>query len=142
MSLQKDICNKLKKAIIYGKLSPGEKLSGFELAKKMDVSRTPIREALRRLQMEGYTTVSPNKGAYVSRLPPEEIEDIYNVISLLEGYVVELSAIKINNTELNRLIKLKKLLFFCTSKKKDIVIILRKILNFSTSLLSFVVMIS
>jgi DNA-binding GntR family transcriptional regulator len=108
MLLQNNIYSKIIKSIIYGILSPGGKLSEIELAKKSSSSRTPIREALRRLQMEGYTTVSPNKGAYVSRLPPEEIEDIYNVISLLEGYVVELAAIKINNTELNRLIKLKK----------------------------------
>ena len=52
MSLQKDIYHKLKNAIIYGELSPGEKLSEIELAEKLNSSRTPIREAFGQLQME------------------------------------------------------------------------------------------
>ena len=118
MSLQNDIYNKLKKAIIYGELSPGEKLSEIELAKKMNVSRTPIREAFRQLQMEGYITVSPNKGAYVTKLPPEEIEEIYNLVSLLEGYAAELTAQKIDNSELNELRKIQKKLVFFASRSK------------------------
>ncbi|HDR15474.1 MAG TPA: GntR family transcriptional regulator, partial [Desulfobacteraceae bacterium] len=51
MSLQEEIYNQLKKAIIYGELSPGEKLNELDFAKKLSVSRTPVREAFRRLQV-------------------------------------------------------------------------------------------
>jgi DNA-binding GntR family transcriptional regulator len=118
MSLQIDIYNKLKNAIIYGELSPGEKLSEIELAKNLNSSRTPIREAFRQLQTEGYLTVVPNKGACVSKLPLEEIEEIYNVIRLLEGYAAELAAKRINNSELNELKKLQKKLTLDAYKKR------------------------
>lgn len=118
MSLQNNIYIRLKKRIIYGQLSPGEKLSEAELAKSVNSSRTPVREALRRLQMEGYVTVSPNKGATVSKLPPKEIEGIYNIISLLEGYAAELATTRIKITDLNRLIKLEKELSICASGRR------------------------
>jgi DNA-binding GntR family transcriptional regulator len=118
MSLQKDIYNKIKTGVIYGELSPGEKLSEIEMAKKLSSSRTPIREAFRQLQMEGYITVSPNKGAYVSRLPPDEIEEIYDIVSLLEGYAAEVTAQKIENSELNELRKIQKRLVFLASRNK------------------------
>jgi len=118
MSLQKDIYNKLKTAIIYGELLPGEKLSEIELAKKMNVSRTPIREVFRQLQTESYLNVAPNKGAYVSKLSPDEIEEIYNIVGLLEGYAAELTAQKIKDLELKELKKLQKKLIFYASKKR------------------------
>ncbi|NIN91778.1 GntR family transcriptional regulator, partial [bacterium] len=108
MSLQEDIYDRLKKSIIYGELSPGEKLSEVALAGKMKVSRTPIREAFRQLQMEGYITVESNKGAYVSKLPPEEIEEIYDIISLLEGYAAELTARRVKDSELRELRELQE----------------------------------
>lgn len=118
MSLQNDVYDRLKRAIIYGELGPGEKLSEIELAKNLCSSRTPIREAFRQLQMQGYITVRPNKGAYVSKLPFEEIEDIYNIVSLLEGYAAALAAQKINDSELNELRRVQKKLFVYASRKK------------------------
>lgn len=118
MSLQKNIYNKLKEQIIYGELGPGEKLSEFGLAKRLNSSRTPIREAFRQLQMEGYITAIPNKGAYVSKLPPEELEEIYNIVGLLEGYAAELATTKINISELNRLKKLQRTLTNYAKKKE------------------------
>lgn len=119
MSLQEDIYDRLKKSIIYGELSPGEKLSEVALAGKMKVSRTPIREAFRQLQMEGYITVESNKGAYVSKLPPEEIEEIYDIISLLEGYAAELTAQRVNDSELRELRELQEQLVVSASQKKN-----------------------
>lgn len=118
MSLQKNIYNKLKKAIIYGELSPGEKLSEIGMAKSLNSSRTPIREAFRQLQIEGYITLVPNKGAYVSKLPPEELEEIYSIVGLLEGYAAELATLKIKNSELIRLKKLQRELTVYAKKKK------------------------
>ena len=82
MPLRDDVYNKIRTQIIHGELAQGEKLSEIELAESMGVSRTPLREAFRQLQMEGYIHVFPNRGAYVSKLPPEELEEIYNVIAL------------------------------------------------------------
>jgi len=118
MSLQREVYNSLKEAIIYGELSPGEKLSEIELAKKMKVSRTPIREAFRQLQMEGYISVEPNKGAFVSKLPSEEIGEIYDIISLLEGYAAQLAAQKMSTADLDKLRKLQKNLIAFASQKK------------------------
>jgi DNA-binding GntR family transcriptional regulator len=116
--MQKDIYSKLKTAIIYGKLPPGERLSEIELAKKMNVSRTPVREAFWQLQTEGYIDVVPKKGTYVSKLPPEEVEEIYNIVGLLEAYAAELTAQKIRDLDLKKLKKLQKKLTLYASKKR------------------------
>jgi len=117
-SLRIDVYNKIKNSIIFGELSPGEKLSEAELSKKLKSSRTPIREAFRQLQMEGYINVLPNKGAYVTKLPPEQVEEIYNVISLLEGYAGELTTKRINSAGMKELQKLHKKMTAHASQKK------------------------
>jgi len=118
MSRQKDIYDKLRNAIIYGELSPGEKLSEVELAGSFNTSRTPIREAFRQLQTEGYISVVPNRGAHVSKLPPEEIEEVYDIISLLEGYAAGLAAINIEKSQLTDLKKLQKRMLVYAAKSK------------------------
>jgi len=118
MSLLKSVYNKLKKQIIYGELSPGEKLSEFGLAKRLNSSRTPIREAFRQLQTEGYLTVVANRGAYVSKLPPEELEEIYNIVGVLEGYAAELATLKIRVSELNRLKMLHRKIAIYAKKRE------------------------
>jgi DNA-binding GntR family transcriptional regulator len=107
MSAQKEIYQKLKKAIISGELNPGEKLSEVSLAKSLDTSRTPIREAFRQLEAEGYISLVSNKGAYVSKLPLEEIAEVYNLLGLLEGYAAELAAQEITAAELDNLKRLQ-----------------------------------
>ncbi len=118
MPSQVDIYHKLKKLIYYGELSPGEKLSEIELTKKMNVSRTPIREAFRQLQMEGYITVLPNRGAYVSKLPPEKIEEIYDIVCLLEGFAAELAAQRVNDSGLDKLNKIQEKLDLFAYRKR------------------------
>lgn len=118
MGLQNDIYNQLKKAIIYGELSPGEKLSEIDCARNMNVSRTPIREAFRQLQAEGYITVLANRGAYVSKIPVQEIEEIYGVVSLLEGYAAGLTAKARSQSGLEELRRLQSKLAVLASKHK------------------------
>jgi DNA-binding GntR family transcriptional regulator len=118
MALQNDIYNRLKTAIIYGELNPGEKLSEIEFAKKMNVSRTPIREAFRQLQAEGYITVFVNRGAYVSKIPVEEIAEIYDIVSLLEGHAAGLAAKSISESGLKELKRLQHKLAVLASKNK------------------------
>lgn len=116
MASRDEIYNKIKKSIIYGELAQGEKLSESVLAEKMKVSRTPIREAFRQLQMEGYIHVLVNRGAYVSKLPPEEVDEIYSIVALLEGYAAKLAAKGITHSELNKLNKLHKELHLYASR--------------------------
>jgi DNA-binding GntR family transcriptional regulator len=118
MSLTEGVYNRIKELIILGEFSPGEKLSEIELAQAMKVSRTPIREAFRQLERAGYITFVSNKGAYVSKLAPEEIEEIYNVVSLLEGYAAELAAKAASSSQVRHLKKLQKELSICASRKK------------------------
>ena len=113
-----EIYQQLKKAIVFGELSPGEKLSEVSLAKSFHISRTPIREAFRQLQAEGYITLVSNKGAYVSKLLLEETAEIYNLLSLLEGYGAELASQKISREELDHLKQIQQKLKGYTDRKK------------------------
>ncbi len=105
MSMQETIFNQLKQFIISGELSPGEKLNELDIGDKLKVSRTPVREAFRRLQVNGLVTFVPNKGVFVTKYPPEEIEEAYNIISILEGYAAELAAKNITEKDLKILRK-------------------------------------
>jgi DNA-binding GntR family transcriptional regulator len=118
MSARNEIYHNLKKSIVYGELSPGEKLSEISLAKSLNTSRTPIREAFRQLQAEGYITLVSNKGAYVSKLTVEEIAEVYNLLCLLEGYGAELAAQRITAEELDHLNRVQQKLRGYTEKKK------------------------
>ena len=66
--LREVIFNSIREAIILGELKPGERLMEVQLAEKLGVSRTPIREAIRKLELEGLVVMIPRKGAYVADL--------------------------------------------------------------------------
>ena len=83
--LEKAIYSALKHAIKYGYLMPGERLVEATLAEELQVSRTPLREAIRRLSFEKIVETIPNKGAAVRKLQYKEIEDIYFITAVLAG---------------------------------------------------------
>lgn len=89
--------------ITYGIMSPGEQIFEAAVAKKFSMSRTPVREAIRQLQMEGYITVVPNSGAFVSKISPQDIKEIYEIVALLEGYGVQLATQKVTLKEIKEL---------------------------------------
>lgn len=76
----------IRAAILDGRLAPGARLKEVELARNLAISRTPIREALRMLSVEGLVSVVPNKGAFVATRTPAELRDIYDLRALVEGY--------------------------------------------------------
>ncbi len=80
----------LEEAILRGKIKAGERLIEEELANALGVSRAPIREALRMMQKDGLIVISPRKGAVVNSISREEISEIYQVSSALEGLAVEI----------------------------------------------------
>ncbi|MGH7829598.1 MAG: GntR family transcriptional regulator, partial [Candidatus Binatia bacterium] len=109
-SLTKLLAEELKTAMITGKLAPGEKLSEERLAASLKVSRIPLREALRRLEIEGYVTFLPNHEVAVNKPTMEELEDYYAITSVLEGLAARLAVERARPEELSRLRELHQLL--------------------------------
>ncbi|MDI3500468.1 MAG: hypothetical protein PWP22_239, partial [Thermoanaerobacter sp.] len=85
----------MKDAIITGKLKPGERLMEVQLAEKLGVSRTPVREAIRKLELEGLVVMVPRKGAYVADLDAKDLLNVLEVRSSLEGLAASLAAERI-----------------------------------------------
>ncbi|UCG39006.1 MAG: GntR family transcriptional regulator [bacterium] len=105
-TLREQIASSLRESIIKGELHPGQKLTEPELADRLGISRTPIREAFRQLESEGFLTVIPRRGAVVSSISQEEIEDFYEIKSLLEGYAARIAASRITARDIEKLEKL------------------------------------
>lgn len=80
----------IKDAILEGQLLPGEPLHEIELSEKLNISRGTVREALRLLSQEGLVEVIPYRGAFVTYLTPQMVEEIYTLRALLEPYAVRL----------------------------------------------------
>lgn len=97
------IFNTIREAIIVGELKPGERLMEVQLADKMGVSRTPVREAIRKLELEGLVEMLPRKGAHVADLSVKDIMDVLEVRSTLDGLASSLSASRITDEELKEL---------------------------------------
>ncbi len=102
-TLREKILETIREAILKGNLKPGEKVAEPELAERFGISRTPIREAFRQLESEGYLTVIPRKGAVVAALSERDVEEFYAIKSILEGYAAELATDKLTEKELEKL---------------------------------------
>ena len=101
--LREVIFNSLREAIIIGELRPGERLMEVQLAEKMGVSRTPVREAIRKLELEGLVDMIPRKGAHVAELSVKDIMDVLEVRASLDGLATALAAERITDDELKEL---------------------------------------
>ncbi len=84
-SLRGRVFNKLREDILAGKYSQNDELKETSIGLELGVSRTPVREALRQLELEGLVNIIPNKGAYVNGISEKDIHDIYIIRSYLEG---------------------------------------------------------
>jgi DNA-binding GntR family transcriptional regulator len=109
-SLTRLLAEELKTAIITGKLAPGERLSEEKLASSLNVGRVPLRQALRRLEAEGYVTFLPNNEVAVSKPTRQELEDYYTIASVLEGLAARLAVERAQPEEISRLRELHELL--------------------------------
>ncbi|MDO8686194.1 MAG: GntR family transcriptional regulator [Clostridiales bacterium] len=101
--LREVIFNTLREAIILGELKPGERLMEVGLAEKMGVSRTPVREAIRKLELEGLVNMLPRRGAHVADLSVKDIMDVLEVRASLDGLATSLSASRITDDEIKEL---------------------------------------
>lgn len=101
--LREMVFESLREAIILGRLKPGERLMEIQLAEEMGVSRTPVREAIRKLELEGFVVMVPRKGAYVAGISLKDIVDVFEVRAALEGLAAGLAAERITDEELEQL---------------------------------------
>lgn len=104
--LRELVLDAIRSAIMNGTLQPRERLMEIQLAEELGVSRTPIREALRKLELEGFIVMVPRKGAYVSDLSFKDIADVFEIRAALEGLAAGLAAERITEDELERLERL------------------------------------
>ena len=84
-SLRGRVFQKIREDILTGVYKEHDELREVSIGEELGVSRTPVREALRQLDLEGLVTIVPNKGAYVTGITPQDVHDIYKIRSLLEG---------------------------------------------------------
>jgi len=96
LSLKDRVYQNIKFQIMRGNLKPGTRLLEEELSKAMNISRAPIREAFNRLEKEGFVTIIPRKGAAVSDITAQMIEDIFEIRETLESLAVKKSIDKIS----------------------------------------------
>lgn len=99
-SLRGRVYKKLRNDILSGKYKNNKELRENTIAKEYGVSRTPVREAIRQLELEGLAVTVPNKGAYVNSIKRKDVEDIYAIRSLLEGLCARWAAEYITKEQL------------------------------------------
>ena len=114
--LREIIFNTIREAIVVGELKPGERLMEVQLAEKMGVSRTPVREAIRKLELEGLVEMLPRKGARVANLSEKDIIDVLEVRSTLDGLASSLSALRITDDEIKELKHILAQFITCVEK--------------------------
>lgn len=102
-TLREKILETIRDAILKGSLKPGERVSEPELAERFGISRTPIREAFRQLESEGYLVVVPRKGAVVASLSERDIVEFYAIKSILEGHAARIAAERMSERDVERL---------------------------------------
>ena len=103
--LREIVYEELKRQIMIGEIPPGTRMMEVELAEDMGVSRTPIREAIRKLEKEGLVSIEPRRGAYASDISIKDMVDVLEVREFLEGMAAGLAAKKINDEEIETLKK-------------------------------------
>ncbi len=95
--LREIVYEELKRQIMVGEIAPGTRMMEVELAEEMGVSRTPVREAIRKLEKEGLVTIEPRRGAYASDISAKDMVDILEVRQDLEGMAAGIAAQKITD---------------------------------------------
>ena len=100
-SLHVELVERLRNLIVEGTLIPGSKVPERELCERYGVSRTPMREALKVLAVEGLVELEPNRGAWVSQITLEDLEDVFPVMGALEALAGELACKHITDAEIS-----------------------------------------
>lgn len=115
-SLRGRVFAQIEEDILNGKYRSGDSLIETKLSEELGVSRTPVREAIRQLELEGLVQAIPNKGAIVTGITAKDIEDIYTIRMMIEGLAARWAAEKITEDELEQLKEAVGLEEFYTSR--------------------------
>ncbi|NLJ88913.1 MAG: GntR family transcriptional regulator [Epulopiscium sp.] len=115
-SLQGRVFHKIREDILNGKYKSGDSIKEVVVSKELGVSRTPVREALKQLELEGLVISIPNKGTVVAGITEQDIIDIYAIRSLIEGLAARWAAIRISEEQLKQLEEIIELTEFYASK--------------------------
>ena len=99
LPLRDVVFNTLRQEILTGKLKPGERLMEIHLANKLGVSRTPIREAIRKLELEGLVIMIPRRGAEVAQITLKSLKDVMEVRRALDVLAIELACERMNQED-------------------------------------------
>lgn len=102
-SLRGMVFKKIREDILSGKYVVNEELKEISIGQELGVSRTPVREALRQLELEGLVKIIPNKGAYVAGISSKDIQDIYTIRSYLEGLCARWACENITKEQLDEI---------------------------------------
>lgn len=103
LTLREKIVETVRHAIVNGQLPPGTRVAEPELADRFGISRTPIREAFRQLESEGFISVVPRKGAVVASFSEKDISDFYDIKMVLEGYAARCAAKNLTEKDIARM---------------------------------------
>lgn len=101
--LREIVCENLRDAIKKGVLEPGERLMEVQIADELGISRTPVREAIRKLEQEGYVIMMPRRGTYVADVSVSDIKEIFEIRTALESLATGLAARRIEPDEIEKL---------------------------------------
>ena len=104
--LREVVYETLREAIKTGGLTPGERLMEIQLAEELGVSRTPVREAIRKLELERFVVMIPRRGTYVANLSLKDINEVFEIRAALDGLAAGLAAERITEEELEQLERL------------------------------------
>ena len=118
-SLRGRVFRRLREDILSGVYQEGDELREITIGEELGVSRTPVREALRQLELEGLVTIIPNKGAYVTGISRKDVADIYQIRSMLEGMCARWATEHITEKQIEELEEVLLLSEFHLRKKNE-----------------------
>src|SRR5262249_18170223 len=101
--LSQHVADSVRRVILSGRFKPGERLIEHELATELNVSRAPVRDALRLLAKEGLVTLIPHRGAIVTAISPDIVIDAFSVRAVLEGMAARLAISRLTAADVARL---------------------------------------
>ena len=102
-SLRGQVFHKIRDDILNGKYREHDELKEIKIGKELGVSRTPVREALRQLELEGLVQIIPNRGAFVTGISADDVRDIYMIRARLEGLCAHWATERINKEQMERM---------------------------------------
>ncbi|MFZ7133568.1 MAG: GntR family transcriptional regulator [Eubacteriales bacterium] len=116
--LREIVFTTMREAIINGDFKPSQRLMEVQLAEKMGVSRTPVREAIRKLELEGLVVMVPRKGAYVAGLSSEDVKEVVEIRCVLEGLAAKLAAQKSTSEDIEKMKSIIENFEYATKNKR------------------------